>query len=312
MAIQIPTPNTSALGQGGLQMAEHRDAIKSVLLVPETGLQPLTIPASGLAAGVVLVCPDDGPVDLLTFKGANGGSVNADVIARQCVYIRNTARGAFMDNPVPVSHVFGTQLNPFYLNDWSETPLIKPQEYLHFDFTNPSAAGAGLFSGPAADGRLMQMKAASAAQHRTEIEALYKRKAKVLPFWWTPDFNFTISPGQPGITLAAGGSGSVYYHNQAARTLVLTSIMATGISAGAAGDTTEKFTFQIVFGSFQRALQNRPVTLNCGCGTAAFPYPLPKPLKIQTNEFVRVDLVNLVTDQPMDVLFTFCGLALSE
>lgn len=316
--IPCPTEDIVALPNNGMRIATYREHIKPAVLVPETANAYVTVAAAsaggcpGRGQEILIDGPEDGHCDILRLVGKEPTGQSSDVTARALVVIEDAARRRLSNLPVPVHHTFGTQLNPFYFDRWSDCPILQPNESWHFCFTNPSATDVYYFY-PSIGARKIQRRAMNAPEYAKDLAACRQRKAKVIPWWWAPSEQ-TISQMQPGLTLAASGRGTLVYHNYSDRWLALTCCMMTCISSGQAGDTQEYVEFEVFTPPGDAAIQDRPVTWGLAAGAstwpAAFPFPFATPLIVPPNEQVIVRLRNLITDASTDVLLTFCGLAL--
>jgi len=259
--------------------------------------------------------PTDAHGEAFTLYGVNGAAVAADVIARQCVVIKEFTYGErrCMNRPVNITHVFGDRLNPLYLDDpYSEPFYLDPQQVLQFEFANPSASGAGSFSF-ALEARKIQLEALNDRKTKDELAALRKRREKVFPFW-VPLATSPVVSGVtlqvPGITIPAGGvAEALFMPTDDLQEILITRIMATALTAGVAGDTQEVFTVDIYDGKTYRLLNNQPITLNCMGGPATFPYILPTPWILHPNSVVRARFKNLITDATTDAFVTLQGCA---
>lgn len=320
----LPTPiPTMVEGErGSLYLNTLRDYIRGVLIFPSSGSVPATPAArsgsaNGIAPSVVIEAPPDAWLEIFSLFGVNTAGTNSDVIARQCVTITDyiTGQRAYMRRPINVTHVFGTQKNPLYLDDpYSEPILIPPNGVLRFDFLNPSSSGAGSFSF-AAEGRKINVEAFKDPKLKADVDALFARRRKVSPVWmplYTDAGSTALNV--PGINLASSGIGYsqfITFNNSPAQVMI-TRIMGSAITAGAAGDTTELFSLDLYDGRTYRKLNTQPITLNTGCGTAGFPFILPTPIVIDSNQVVKATLTNLVTDGATDVMISLQGVSVDD
>lgn len=324
--LAVPIPTLLHGPRGSLFMNPLRDSIKGCVTVPLSGNMPAVAPArtaaggaNGLSPPILIQAPTSAWLEVFSLFVVNGAAVDADVIARQCVLISTYSNGVrrFMRRPINVTHVFGTRLNPFFLDDpYSEPFLLAPNETAQFDFVNPSTVGdTSIRFGM--ECRKIQTKALEDdPKINAAVKALYSRRRHVYPIWMplTSDAqNSTVSLGVPGVRLAASGSfDTTFVHDNSDGPVMITRVLATGLTTGVAGDTTELFNCTLYDGRTNRVLMNQPVVMNCLGGPATFAYTLPTPLVVDRQEIVRATFTNLVTDQATDAFVTLQGLVVED
>lgn len=272
--------------------------IRGFILVPSSDRFPVVTPASSSGAPVPMIAPQEAAGKILTLNGFHAAGDNADVKARLQVEITDTKfRRTMMNRPILVNHVFGDNLQQARL---PMPILFNASQAFQLRFTNGSSAGESNYY-PSFKGFKIQDTEVS----REDLDALLDKNEPMAnfayPFWGTLDDGFA--------TLAASGRATKFFSLTSEMTFVIYSMMASAISTGASGDTQELFTAEIYDPDDDVPLQSAPVTFNTGFGTAKFPYELPAPIIMGPNRKMRVDLVNLVTDQPTDVFLTFFGVA---
>jgi hypothetical protein len=277
--------------------------VKGTFLAPDIGVNPIVIAAAPSATvprfgtPSIIESSQEAVSEIFSFMGLHGAAVLADVSARMSVVITDTAfRRRLMNRDVLVNHVFGSNLQPFFAR---ESIGLEGQQTLQFDFLNNSALGATSFEW-CLEARKFQSTAFTKKQVTEFIGELRKRKSFLYPFWLTSD--------QP-ITIPAGGTRDVFFTSTRDVMQVQMATIASFISAGVAGDVVEGFQAQFFDAKTERPLQNQPVVRSCCSGTAGFPYILPTPLMMEPNTRMRVRFQNLITDQPIDIFFTWVGVA---
>lgn len=302
-------PSYLKAGNGAILLNDNLGSIRGTVLVPAA--EAVVIPASGgttpgVLAPQFLESPSDGWCDMQSLVGFYAAATAANTQRRCLVTIQDilTVERKLMNKPVPIEHVFGTQKNPMYLEQYAEGLLMQDLQVMTFNFSNPTLANATFsFQSTAMKFQTSARQMPPIAQY---LDELTQRRRKICPYWFAPDQQ--ISNGQPGISIPASGRGLLTYTNYLKADLIITEVMATAITTGVAGDVNEKVTFSIQDQRTDRNLQNQPVSLNCFAGDAQFPYVLPVPIRVENNGILTVNLQNLVTDQATDVLLTFFGI----
>jgi len=293
-------PTLKKMPDGSVIVDPVKRYVKNCLLVPDATNTPIVIAANGQSPPISLEAPQDSVCEGLYFQGFHGPAVAADVRNRMEVELFDQAWGRLcMNRPVLVDHVFGTQLNPFYLK---ESFLLQPQQVLRTQFFNRSAAGATNFQ-PALTGSKIQYSDLTTGYANKFVAENWTRKTFLQPFWITTD---------AAVTVPASGTVTAFMTNTRDKTLVLYYAMARAITTGVAGDVQEIFTTQVLDGKTQRPYQNNPVTLNTGWGTGTFPYVLPHPIILEQSTQLQITITNLITDQPTEVFLTFHGVGCFE
>jgi len=290
-------------GQTSLYLNDVVRYVKGCFLAPDIGVNPIVIAAAPSATvprfgtPVIWESSQEAVSELFSFMGLHGAAVNADVQARMSVTITDTAfRRRLMNRDILVNHVFGSNLQPFFMR---ESIVLEGQQTLQFDFLNNSIAGATSFES-CGEARKFQSTAFTKKQVTTFIGEARQRKSFLYPFWLTSDAPFSIP---------AGGVRDVFFTATRDTMQVLMATIATFISTGVAGDTVEGFSAQFFDAKTERPLQNQPVVRSCCSGTAGSPYILPTPLMMEPNTRMRVRFQNLITDQPIEIFFTWVGVA---
>lgn len=278
-------------------------SVKATILVPPAAQNPLTTPAGGvlnptLSTPVIIEGGEDSVTEIFSLIGAHDPSVIiADIRNRLEVEIKdNSYRRVYMNRPILANHVFGTNLQPFFLN---ESIFLESQQVLNLQFYNRSALGQSVYR-MAFESRKFQASALANQNVTRQIGEFRQRKTFLNPFWFTSD---------AAVQLPAGGTVPVFFNNSRDNFLILFNIMCQTITTGVAGDVQEIVSFRIFDPRTARPLNNQPITLNTATGTAQFPFQLPTALMVEPRTTVQVDMTNLITDQPTEVFFTFHGVA---
>lgn len=278
-------------------------SVKATILVPPAAQNPLTTPAGGvvnptLSTPVIIEGGEDSVTEIFSLIGAHDPSVIiADIRNRLEVEIKdNSYRRVYMNRPILANHVFGTNLQPFFLN---ESIFLESQQVLNLQFYNRSALGQSVYR-MAFESRKFQASALANQNVTRQISEFRQRKTFLNPFWFTSD---------AAVQLPAGGTVPVFFNNSRDNFLILFNIMCQTITTGVAGDVQEIVSFRIFDPRTARPLNNQPITLNTATGTAQFPFQLPTALMVEPRTMVQVDMTNLITDQPTEVFFTFHGVA---
>lgn len=286
-------------------------SVKSTILVPPAAQNPLTTPAGGalnptLSAPVIIEGGEDSVTEIFSLIGAHQAGVPAAVQNRLEVEIKdNSYRRVYMNRPILANQVFGTNLQPYFLN---ESIFLESQQVLNLQFYNRSVAGASVYR-MAFEARKFQASALANNDVTQQIGLMRRRKTFLNPFWLT---------SQAPVQLPAGGTVPVFFENTKDNFLILFNIMCQTIIVQPVappppppdlGDTEEIISFRIFDSRTDRPLNNQPITLNTATGTAQFPFQLPTALMVEPRTTFRVDLTNLITNKVVDVFFTFHGVA---
>lgn len=296
----IPTWITDR--RGNVYLNDLTKYVKSVLLVPPANQNPLTIAAAPAATVPTFSPPilfqggEDSVSEVYSLTGAFDPASVAAANARATVQITETTyRRQYMNRAILLNHVFGNNLQPFFLN---ESILLESQANLQFQFFNNSTAGEVIWR-MVLEARKYQASAFANQQVTKTLELLRKRKTFVNPYWLTSNEAIVLPP--------SGAPRTAFFDNTRDYFLILKYVMAQVITTGVAGDTQELFTFRLFDAKTDRPLMNQPVTLNTGCGTARFPFVLPHSLLVEPRTSIRAELRSLVTDANVEVFFTFHG-----
>lgn len=290
----------------GILLNPSRQYCKGNILVPaSTAIPVATAAKSGANDGRTPPISVESTVDacneIFSLVGIQTTGTNADVTARCKVAISDTCKGqrSMMNRPVLCNHVFGSNEFPFFL---SESIFLEPSQTLQFEFFNGSTAGSASFRFML-ESRKMQEVNLTRKDIAEEIRKNRRDKEIFYPFWLTQTQD---------ISLGAGGRGVAFFYNTLDQWLSLNYAMASAITTGVAGDTTELFSCEILDPWSQRPLQNQPLVRTCQFGTAQQPYVLPSPWLIPPDGQIQINLNNLVTDQATDVFITFHGVAMYD
>lgn len=305
--------------KGALWLNKALPYIGGGVLVPDPANQPLVVPArSGQANGtasIVLEAQSDAWEQILSLIKTQDTDDDPDVTARLLVQLYDFAHAErqLQNRPIPATHVFGSQLNPFFLDEEFAVPLLlHPQQLVRADFINPSSAGdANVFVSNGtirAHGR--------AISYDDKLKKLLtderNRMECLCPYWMVSDSNIPDRDNVPGIQLAAGAVRQImpFFNKRPDLTFLITSVLATAISTGQRGDTEGQVAFEIFTPGDNQAIQNQPVTINCGAGNAMFPHRLHTPLAIAPKDQFTVYATNLITDATTDFFLTFFGVGI--
>ena len=223
--------------------------------------------------------------------------VNTDVRDRMTVEITDTAFSRrLMNQPVPVDHIFGSNLYPGFLE---ETILLEKNQTLMFKFYNNSTAADGSFC-LSSEGRKWGAEVFERDEVRNHIVNLRGRKYVMQPYWLTLDAATSIT---------AGSRASQFMTCTGDITLILFTRMGRFLSSGAAGDIREGLTLEMQNTRTGIPYQNQPITINTGCGDAGRPYRFHHPIILDPQSQIKVDFTNLITDQSTDAFLTLGGVA---
>jgi len=296
----IPTWITDR--RGNVYLNDLTKYVKGVLLVPPQNQNPLTVAVAPSATVPTFSPPilfqggEDSVSEIFSLSGAFDAASNADAAARATVQITETTyRRQYMNRPILLNHVFGNNLQPFFLN---ETIMLESQANLQFQFFNSSTGGDYIWR-MVMEARKYQASAFANQQVTKTLQMLRKRKTFVNPYWLTSNEPIVLPP--------TGAPVTAFFDNTRDYFLILKYIMAQVITTGVVGDTQEFFTFQLFDAKTDRPLMNQPVTLNTGCGTSRFPFVLPHSLLVEPRTSIRAQLRSLITDANVEVFFTFHG-----
>lgn len=269
------------------------------VMVPESSLAVMIAAANGVSPITVMEGPQDSASKVFALYGFHDSTDAQDVQDRLEVTIRDLGwrRKLHNDQPPLVNHVFGDVQNNFYLL----SPLFfQPQQIITFQTTNNSAAGNSNFSPAMRYAKIEDSKQTHEMMIRW-IKENKKENVHLYPFWLTNDNGF--------VTIPASGRRTLYLRNTHEQDLVLFWAMATAITAGAAGNTTDIFQSRIFDPASKMPLQETPVLRTEQFGTAQFPYPLPSPIIMRSNEVIEIVVDNLVTDASADVNICLQGVS---
>ena len=302
--MSVPTFITDK--QGNVSLNPVKNFVRGTILSPASTAVPVAAAAKvtnpGVSAPIILQAPTDGAIEIFSCMGAQRSGVAADITNRFAVSLQETGRGqrTLMNQPVLCNHVFGTPGQPYFLN---ESIFLEPDQTLQAIFYNQSTSGLSSFDF-GFEARKFQTVNVADQMVNDYIEKMRLEKNIFYPFWLTND-----SP----ISLSSNGTGVAYFTNTKDQWLTIWDVMATAITAGNAGDTTELFSAEILDPRTARPLQNQPFTLNTGFGTGSLPYKNPTGWLIEPQSQVQIYLKNLVTNGATDVYITFgCQAAYSH
>lgn len=288
---------------GAVFINDYKKYVKGVMLVPPEAQNPVVTPAAvvpnaGRSPSVIIEGGEDCVSEAYSLIGAHDAATDPAVAARLALTITDRSyRRQLMNRAILANHIFGTPLNPFFV----DTSLwFEGQQDFVLQFFNPSTVGDSTFR-LQWEARKFQAGALTKDDVTERIKELRREKTFVNPFWLTSN---------DPIVLPASSRRPAFFTNSRDYFLILTKIMCQVITTGVAGDTQEFISFRLFDAKTDRPLQNQPVTLNTGTGTAAFPYVLPVPLYVEPVQSIRAEFTNLITDAPTEVFFTFHGVGL--
>lgn len=210
-------------------------------------------------------------------------------------------RRRLMNAPIVLEHIFGTVGKPFYM---AEALLLRAQQALQFDFQNKSPLGY-IKARYAFEMRKFQQDAMRNPSVSNWLAKQMQRKRSLYPYWLTADPTSSNDP----IQIPAGGSIDVFFTPDRNLEMVCYQIIENSSTTGTAGNTSDRYTFEIFDAATERPLQNQPIARPSGTGTAQFPFNLPTALLLEANTKLRVRFNNLVTDAVTNVNMTFHGVA---
>lgn len=288
---------------GNVYLSDLARYVKGTVITPASSQTPITIAAASSATiprpapPVIVEGPVDAMAEVYSLIGEHGTTDNPAVQAKlSCIILDTAYRRQLMNRDILANHIFGTNLNPFFL---PESLFLEMQQTLAFNFINNSTAGSSNYR-LVLEARKSQAAALSNKLVSDYIGEMRRRKRFLYPYWLTSD---------QAISIPASGTKTVFFTCTQDIRLLLFSIIASGVSTGVAGDITEQFTVTLKDALTQRPLQNQPVPKNCIAGTAAFPYALPAPLYVEPNTKIEAFFTNLITDATLEIFFTFQGVA---
>ncbi len=142
-----------------------------------------------------------------------------------------------------------------------------------------------------------------------QLKQQRERKTWIYPYWMTLDSPTSFSAP---VTIPANGSATGTMSNTGDNFLAMFDVIASGLTTGVAGDTTELYTVEIFDAKTNRALMSGPVTSTTLGGTAGFSFGLPTPIIIEPKTNLVFKFVNLVTDQATDAQITLKGVAIEH
>lgn len=281
---------------GEVYINDLRRYAKGTILTPSQANLPVVTAASSQSPPIAVEGPQDAITEVFSFMGQHGSADHADVQARLTVLIRDLAyRRELMNRPVLANHVFGNGQRPLRLQ---ESLMLENQQTTVFELKNNSASGSSNFSF-SLETRTFQ---GFGIAHPTVIKwrnEMRMRKAYLAPYWLTSD---------SAISIPVGATRDVFFSNTSDKFLLLCDIMASVITTGSAGDeAAERFTFDLWDAKTNRKLMNQPVTMNTGTGTSQYPFRLDDPMLIEPKTQVTGRFQNLLSDQTIEVFFTFAG-----
>ncbi len=304
---------------GALYLNDAAIDVGGGVLAPQQIQNPLTVPAASSAsqpggATTVLESPTDSYQEILSLI-ANldvTQNVNKRLLVEMVDYAHS--QRALTNRPVPALHVFGTQKNPFFLDDeYTQSIFLNPQQILKFIFTNPLIGTDAVISFLAESTKIKNRAVESNRELMKQVKNLAFRTRQLLPFWFAPETNLDGSKIIPGVTLPANASRNLtFYNRRNDLTLILNTILAhPGNFSDATGDLRGIAGYEIFTPYDDQPLQNQPVAMDCGAGNPAFPYRMSTPLIIGPNESFTVTLSSYV-NVSVDWFFTFHGLGLDS
>lgn len=291
---------------GSVFLNDLKRFIKGGVLTCDTAFVPLVIAAAPSATvptfgpPIVVEGPQDAVSEIFSFLGEHDATVLADVQNRMRVLVTDVSwRRRLMNRSILVNHLFGVNLQPAFVD---ETPVLRGQQTLIFEFANASTLGVTGFRF-AMETRKFQATSLSRPQVTQYLAQSERDKLFKTPYWLT-------SPDD--IVIPAAGVVDVFFQASADIYLLILANIATFISTGVAGDIVEGFTVEFFDAATERPLQNQPIARSCCSGSAGFPFVLPTGWMIEPNRLIHVRFTNLITDQPITIFWTFKGVAVYE
>lgn len=322
---KIQVPLFVRRADGNTYLNEDASQVKGGLLIPPA--QSFVIPAAtnaigggtvgasfGTAPMTILESQSDCVNELLSLIGRFSAGTDADVQARLMVEPRlfNRAQMSACNRPILFNHMFGNQLNPFYLQadagdqgDAGDSILLDARQYIGLIFSNPSVNGSATISFQAESTKITNRVSDAV---KRQIDAKFDYKRKIIPYWFTVDTS--IAPGVPGVRLTTGQEQYVFFQNKENFTLILTSIMATVVDGAGVTGSSERFSFELYDSQMDELLTDQPVCWNCGMGNAQYPFRLRAPMVVDPRRNFRMKIKSLTTAGNIDVMITFFGVAI--
>lgn len=301
----IPTWVTDS--RGAVYLNDALRYVKGTFLVGDATQVPVVIPAAPSAtipnrvAPVILTGGEDALSVIFSNIGRHLAGVDPAVAARMSCVINDLAyRRALMNRDILVNQVFGSQLQPYFLN---ESIMLTQQQAINIQFFNNSIAGATNFDFAFEAGKY-QASVLLNPDVTEEIADLRVRKTFLNPFWLTSDI---------AIALPAGGVGTAVrpFFFSVTRDIfffamhIMSQVIATGGPL-----IQDNYEFRILDAKTNRPLiwDGQFVLESCGTGTANFPFVLPTALVTEPNTKIVVEIRNLNAN-PIEIFFTFGGVA---
>jgi hypothetical protein len=284
---------------GDLYLNQVRNFVKGCVIAPRSTSIPVVVAQGAQSPPIILEAPTDGAAEIFSLMGQQDASVASGCTNRFTVTLNETFRGnrQLMNLPILCNHVFGTPGNPFFL---CESLFLEPGQTLQAIFRNPAGSGGSSSFRFGMEARKLQTTNVANKNVQNLIQVNRNEKNRFYPYWLTND---------SAISLAQSAKGVAYFTNTLDQWLLIQYAMATAITTGVEGDTTELFTCELFDPRTDRPLQNQPFTLNTGFGDAQFPYVFPTPWLIEPQSQIKANLANLVTDASTEIYITFHGVA---
>lgn len=279
--------------------------VKGLMFTPQTGqnsfslADPATLAAPTRSAPIILEGPENAFSEIYSIIG-QVASPSAERAMNCGMTIYDTSnRRNLMNRPVPFPHILGNNVNPFFM---PESLFLRGQQTLQVTLFNQFAAGGGSQTGQFAfEGTTYQRGCWGDAKVVEYLKDSERRKLFLSPYWLTLDDGF--------IALTASATRDIFLTINASLCFLVTSIMASGSTAGVAGNTVDKFTLEFFDPKTERPLQNQPILRTSAGGDSFYPYVLPTPWLLDADSKLHVRAVNLVTDASTNVYLTLSGVA---
>ncbi len=287
------------------------------VLIPSTGQMATTVPAASgtsisRSSPVLFIGSTEGFSEIAALVGIITGST-ASAAARALIEVVDMNHGErrLSNRPFLAQHFFGTALNPNYIEEWSSPLVLRAQGALQLLFGNPDTTGTITIS--EAFQRVLYKTAIIQKQRRELMEQIHadlEKRQAAAPYWFVPDSSISANDQVAGLTIPAGGVRDCIFTNRTGMTLVLQMLLGTALADDDEGEFQEKVAFELFMPKTEMAMQNNPVTLNCGAGTSGFPHIFATPIIVENRESIRMKVTSLLATESVDFFPTFHGVAL--
>jgi len=297
---------------GSVFLNDLKRYVKGAYLSPAAASIPVVIaaaPSATVPTGappIIVESPPDAIHEIFSMFGEHLTAPAApalpvpplvDVQRRMTVQIFDLAwRRNLMNRDIPVDHVFGTNLSPFFLR---ESIFLEGQQVLQFNFLNNSTAGGTAFKFQM-ESRKFQATSLTRKNVTEYINDQRRRRLYLTPFWQTSN---------QAISIPAGGVVDVFFTTDRSFDFIILGNVSSFISTGTAGDLEEGFAVELFDAKTERPLQNQAVVRSCCSGSAGFPFLYPTGWIQEPNTILRVRFTNLITNAATEVFWTFFGVS---